>query len=477
MDILVKITSNFCVLSLTLLLLCSAQVNASPIKTESKRDLPAHWVVSSLPEPVFGGSLRIVETGDPKKPAILLIHGLGQRGLEDWIDVMTAVERDYYLISFDLPGFGDSSQTQQQLSPKRYAELVNWVVQQKTNQPVIVVGHSMGAAVSLRYAANFPDHVSKLVMVDTAGILQRTVFVRHLAQLPEDYQWMAAIREQTNLLDKAMGKFNRFADRLTARVLTGLDHLPDPAKLLLTLPQAQQYLYKDRANLNAALGLIYEDFSDAIASVSTPTHIIWGEQDSVAPLRTGKLLARQMQQAQLHTISGAGHVPMSDSTATFLLIFQQALQHAPLRSDWLPSKPGEHDFDCNNQRELKISGYYRHINIKDCRYIDITEVHAESMQITNSIVSMHNVTVTNSATALSAKHSALTLTNVRLEGKIALHTFESKIDAAGLRLNATETAIQTKADNVLYFSVSQMQQADQRQVLHGFSLGSQLSVQ
>lgn len=478
MEILINRIRTFYCLTLAILLSISAlpQVKANSLPAEPERNLPAHWSVSALAEPFFGGSLRVVEAGDPTKPAILLIHGLGQNGLADWINVMAAVEHDYHLISFDLPGFGDSSQTQQQLSPERYAQLVHWVVQQKTHQPVIVVGHSMGAAVSLRYAANFPDQISKLVMVDTAGILQRTVFVRHLAQLPDDYQWMEPIRTQTSLLDKAMGKFNRFADRFTARVLTGLDHLPDPAKLLLALPQAQQYLYKDRANLNAALGLIYEDFGDAIANVSTPTHIIWGEQDKVAPLRTGQLLARQMQQAQLHTIPGAGHVPMSDSTAAFLTIFRQALQRPPERTDWLQPDQSERDFNCRNQRELTISGYYRHINIKDCRYIDLQDVHAESIQVDNSIVSMLNVTVMSPATALSVKNAALTLTNVRLDGKVALYTNESRIDAAGLELNSASTSIQTRADNVLYFSVSQMRQNGIQRALHGYSLGDKFAL-
>lgn len=479
MDILINRIKTFYSLILVTLFCVGAlpQVKANPVPVASaQRDLPEHWSVSVLAEPFYGGSLRIVEAGDPEKPAILLIHGLGQNGLADWVSVMAAIEHDYHLISFDLPGFGGSSQTQQQLSPERYAQLVHWVVQQKTQQAVIVVGHSMGGAISLRYAANFPEQVNKLVMVDTAGILQRTVFVRHLAQLPDDYQWMGPIREQTSILDKAVGKFNRFADRLTARVLTGLDHLPDPAKLLLTLPQAQQYLYKDRANLNAALGLIYEDFNDAIASVSTPTHIIWGEQDRVAPLRTGQLLARQMQQAQLHTIPAAGHVPMSDSTAAFLAVFQQTLRQPPEPTDWLEPQHSERDYHCNNQRELTVTGYYRHINIKDCRYVDLHDVHAESIQIANSIVSMLNVTVVNSATALSAKNSALTLTNVRLDGKVGLDTAGSKIDAAGLNLNATETAIKTKGDNALYFSVSGLQQGSQHQPLHGYSLGDKFAL-
>lgn len=439
-------------------------------------ELPQHWRRILLKEPFYNGNISVVQAGDSAAPVLLLIHGLGVNGMLDWLPVITEFESQYHVVSIDLPGFGQSDKTTEQLSPARYAELVHWVVTQFSDKPIIVAGHSMGGAISLRYAADYPQQVSKLIMLDTAGILQRTVFMRHLAQLPESYKWMEQLGPAQTLLSNALGKLNRLADRLTAKVLTGLDKLPDPAQLLLSLPIAQRYLYRDRTNLNAALGLIYEDFTDALTSVSVPTHIIWGDQDSISPLRTGQLLASRMQNAQLHVIAGAGHVPMADAPQQLLAVFKKALQQSPQKTALPDFVTSETDLHCNNHRDQMFRGHYRHVRIIGCRYIRLEQLTAESVYVENSIVDMQNVRLISDSTALTLHNAAVTLTAVDLHGKTALHSRNSKVDAAGVHFYATEQAITLTDDSALYFSVSRII-GTQDTVLHGYSLGNRLSMQ
>ena len=465
---------------LLLLIAIMLALTATPLRANAPGlipppELPQHWRRTTLKEPFYNGNISVVQAGDSAAPVLLLIHGLGVNGMLDWLPVISAFETQYHVISIDLPGFGQSDKTIAQLSPARYAELVHWVVKQFSDQPVIVAGHSMGGAISLRYAADYPQQVSKLIMLDTAGILQRTIFVRHLAQLPESYQWMEQLGPAKSLFNAALGKFNRFADRVTAKVLTGLDHLPDPAQLLLSQPVAQRYLYRDRTNLNAALGLIYEDFSDALASVSVPTHIIWGQQDSVTPLRTGQLLASRMQNAQLHVIAGAGHVPMADTPQQLLAVLQQALQQAPQKPVLPEFVASAKDLHCNNQRDQVYRGHYRQIRIIGCRYINLQQLTAESVYLENSVVNMQDVRLVSGSTALTLHNAAVTLTNVDLHGTTALHSRNSKVDAAGVHFFGSEQAIRLTDDNALYFSVSRIVTPKQT-VLHGYSLGSKLAL-
>ena len=457
------------------LTLSTAPLNANAQGVILPQDLPQHWRRTTLKEPFYNGNISVVQAGDSAAPALFLIHGLGVNGMLDWLPVISTFESQYHIISIDLPGFGQSDKTVEQLSPARYAELINWVVQQFSDQPVIVAGHSMGGAISLRFAADYPQRVSKLIMLDTAGILQRTIFVRHLAQLPESYQWMEQLGPAKSLFAAALGKFNRFADRVTATVLTGLDHLPDPAQLLLSQPLAQRYLYRDRTNLNAALGLIYEDFSDALASVRVPTHIIWGQQDSVTPLRTGQLLASRMKNAQLHVIDGAGHVPMADAPQQLLAVFQQALQHAPQKTVLADFVASTKDVECKNQRDKVYRGHYRQIRIIGCRYINLQQLTAESVYLENSIVSMQDVRLSSDSTALTLHNAAVTLTNVDLHGKTALHSRNSKVDAAGVYFYGSEHAIRLSENNALYFSVSRIVTPTPT-ALHGYSLGTELAL-
>ena len=140
-------------------------------------------------EPVFQGMLHLVEGGQENLKTIVLIYGLGSRGILDWQRVFPVLTDNYHVIAIDLPGFGGSDNHQVQFAPGKYSQLVNWVVNQYAHGPVIVIGHSMGGAVSLRYAHNYPEQVARLIMVDIAGVLQRTVFIKHLAKLPDTYEW------------------------------------------------------------------------------------------------------------------------------------------------------------------------------------------------------------------------------------------------------------------------------------------------
>ncbi|RLA50749.1 MAG: hypothetical protein DRQ98_12425, partial [Gammaproteobacteria bacterium] len=141
-------------------------------------------------DPIFNGKLHLVEAGQQNSQTILLIHGLGYRGMLDWEQVFPELSDTYHVLAIDLPGFGSSDKQQVQYAPQKYARLINWVVSQYAHDSVIVIGHSLGGAVSLRFAHDYPEQVSRLIMVDTAGVLQRTVFIKYLAKVPVTYEWL-----------------------------------------------------------------------------------------------------------------------------------------------------------------------------------------------------------------------------------------------------------------------------------------------
>ena len=182
-----------------------------------------------------------------------------------------------------------------------------------------------------------------------------------------------------------------------------------------------------------------------------------------------------MQNAQLHVIAGAGHVPMADAPQQLLAVFQQALQHAPQKTVLADFVASTKDVECKNQRDKVYRGHYRQIRIIGCRYINLQQLTAESVYLENSIVSMQDVRLSSDSTALTLHNAAVTLTNVDLHGKTALHSRNSKVDAAGVHFFGSEQAIRLTDDNALYFSVSRIVTPKQT-VLHGYSLGSKLAL-
>ena len=92
----------------------------SPIK--------ADWIFSTYQESVFNSSILVLEAGDKKAPPLLLVHGLGVLGMQDWFGVIPELTKHYHVIAIDLPGFAPSENPEGRYSPRNYAAVLAEVV-------------------------------------------------------------------------------------------------------------------------------------------------------------------------------------------------------------------------------------------------------------------------------------------------------------------------------------------------------------
>ncbi|MFT4930102.1 MAG: putative alpha/beta-fold hydrolase, partial [Phenylobacterium sp.] len=167
----------------------------TPLTAADVADYPAHYRFNRVIETIHQSPLFFLETGDKSKPALVLVHGLGEAASKDWLQVIPALEKDYHVFALDLPGFGLSKGVYFEYSPAQYSETLNWFIDQHVSKgsadKPIVIGHSMGGAVSLYFAATFGHQLKKLILVDAAGILERTTFIKHLSEIKLDKEWMS----------------------------------------------------------------------------------------------------------------------------------------------------------------------------------------------------------------------------------------------------------------------------------------------
>jgi len=444
---------------------------------------PVRWLHPEqerwIDEPVFGGSLHLVEAGQDNGQTIVLVHGLGHRGILDWSQVIPRLTDKYHVIAIDLPGFGSSDMHAVQYAPGKYAQLVSWVISRYAHDRAIVIGHSMGGAVSLRFAHDYPEQVSRLVIVDAAGILQRTVFIQYLAKVPVTYEWLAPYQKSIPALDRLIRKLAGKADRLTKSLLVTMDRLPDIPQLMMSSNLAQKYLYKDHSTMNAALGLVYEDFSGVIREVDTPTHIIWGERDDIAPLRTGTVLAGLMPNAELHVVTGAGHVPMTESFAQFMTVLSHSLDNAPIArqaerrlalvEDALNMPE---DIRCDGKNGLVYTGRYKNIHMQDCHGIVLSNLVAESIGLAGSEVFLENVKLVSSGTGLEVDNSAVIATLLQVTAEVGITADRSYLDLAGANFVTRDKLVDIREGSTFYFSLSENRHDHQVDLLHGVSLGA-----
>lgn len=395
--------------------------------------LPAHWRAFHLQEPVFASRILLAETGPPEAPVLLLIHGLGQNGLRDWLPLVPALAQQFRLVMLDLPGFAASQASELKLTPTRYAQLLHGLKPLLSERPITVLGHSMGAAVALRYAASFPADVEQLLLIDAAGILQRTAFVKHslMDRLPI-----------TEMLPSALLAYAVSLHNGSSSLVEKLAGLPDPSAWLAKSDTAWGLAFGKAPNVNAALGLVNEDFSSAIYELVQPVAMLWGGQDMVAPFRTAQVLLAGLPTATLTVIPEAGHVPMSSHPEQLGAWVLEALARtagvpdpaAQKRTiDAAPAEPvAMQEHRCEAQIGGRLSGQFDRLLIRDCRGLKLEHLQARQLEIVNSVVSLHGVRISGAAASLRVSRSSMVATASEFAATITVDA--SRLDLAGVVL-------------------------------------------
>ena len=101
--------------------------------------------------------------------AILLIHGIPS-SLDEWKFLSSElVSAGYRTISLDLLGHGGSYQPENPLSytvDAAYDYLDKWLSSLKLETPIVLIGHSFGGHLAVKFALNNPDKIRAVILID-----------------------------------------------------------------------------------------------------------------------------------------------------------------------------------------------------------------------------------------------------------------------------------------------------------------------
>jgi len=402
-------------------------------------------------EPIFKGKVLIYEYGNKTNKTVVLVHGLGNVGAQDWSKLVPVLAKKYHVISFDLPGFGRSSKGNHNYSPENYANFVNWVVNQYVEGDYILMGHSMGGAIALYFAAYYPRQIEQLILIDAAGILHRLSFTKFAFNNFKPTSWWPSL------------DFDEMNRLLPVKIET-LERFPMAFDLIIgTAFGRNRVLGADPLKI-AGMSLVMQNYSKIIERVNTPTHIIWGENDPIAPVRTGELLKARLTNARLHIIKAVGHNPMQAKPKEFNQLVLDIINKGPLpkpkretkasKSDWLSFAKQDREENCNGESDKVLTGKYKKIILEDCHNIRLNSVQTEYLELSNSDAIMTYGKIIGNDIALMALNSKFTATAVDIKGDIAIMVSNSQLDLAGVNIVAKKQPIQAKVASSLLFSVS-----------------------
>ncbi|HEY5674482.1 MAG TPA: alpha/beta hydrolase [Malonomonas sp.] len=400
-------------------------------------------------EPIFGGSVYILEAGQKSNPPLVLVHGLGDLASDTWRALLPKLAETYHVVTFDLPGFGRSQKQNALYSPGNYAAFVKWVVDTYVTGQPILAGHSLGGAIALRYAGTYPDGLSRLVLIDVAGILDRRVYSKEM------------LSEYANGLEVLFD-----VDGLLGTVVGWLPNSPADLNLMLGSDLLRSRVLGSEPTLIAATALILEDFSPYLSRVQVPAAILWGEHDRVTPRRIGTLLEANLKTAQLQIIPGAGHVPMFETPGLFTAAFFSALKD-DIRPTGLPAAGGVRQGQCNGKNGMVFGGSYQSIELIDCQNARLNNISAESVRLVRSSAIFDRGSITGNTVGLHIDDSNVTANGLRIEAPVAVTASNSRLDLAGVRLKGSKSAVTTESQVKLLFSVSRIQSPHGSGTIHG----------
>jgi pimeloyl-ACP methyl ester carboxylesterase len=113
--------------------------------------------------------LHYVEWGSPGNPSLVLLHGF-QSNAHTWDTFSYAMSDTYRVLALDQRGHGDTSWALDgNYAPESSVSDITGFITALRLAPTVVIGHSMGGRHAAMVAADHPEKVRKVVIVDTAA--------------------------------------------------------------------------------------------------------------------------------------------------------------------------------------------------------------------------------------------------------------------------------------------------------------------
>lgn len=252
--------------------------------------------------------------GDPKNPAVFLIHDwLSHRGV--WRQTISVLQTKYFCVAVDLLGFGASDKPESSdYSLSAQAQRVLSIADQLGINNFSLIGHSMGAQIAMYIASVLaPRRVDKLACI--AGIVTGTFaervekvnvpFVRNARKWP----WLFGTAN-------ALIGFSPFVNYIFKPWFFDLSSIPSKdweANRLAAINLACAISADETAKAIHAL-----DLSQHLRKIKAKTLLITGKQDGMVSMDQSLLAQTLIPDNDLALIEKCGHFPMIEKPTQYL---------------------------------------------------------------------------------------------------------------------------------------------------------------
>ncbi len=286
----------------------------------ARKTLLAGLPVGERRRQLAGVSTAVLEGGsDGDGSSIVLLHGPGEFAAT-WLPVLPGLARAHHVVVPDLPGHGASRIDEGPLDAERVLRWLDELIEQTCPAPPVLVGRTVGGAITARFAAGNRRPLAALVLVDTLGL---TAF---------DPAPRFGIALHRFLGSPTRGSYERLMEFCAFDLDRVREHLG--ARWDPFAAYAVELAGDD--HVQAALGSLIGQFAAAaippeqLARIDVPTALIWGRHDLATPLSVAEAASARFGWP-LHVVENAGDDPALDQPDAFVDALRAALGTVAVR--------------------------------------------------------------------------------------------------------------------------------------------------
>jgi len=219
---------------------------------------------------------------------LVFIHGSGGEHTS-WVYQYSRLHQQFNIVAVDLPGHGLSTGDGES-DVERYCLWIKKLLAFLQLTKPVLVGHSLGAAIVMKYALLYPRDVAGIVPVG-GGI-----------KLPVNPDWLAGLQTNPARTVELACKYS-LAEENRPRFL-------EPLKKSLAKARTDVF-FGDLTACNIF------DLTADVGKIDAPTLVVCGTEDKMTPASFSRRIAESISGAKLCLIEGAGHMVMMEKPVEF----------------------------------------------------------------------------------------------------------------------------------------------------------------
>ena len=247
-----------------------------------------------------------------------MLHGWGVSGdkyltIAKYLSQFSIFNFQFSIIIPDLPGFGKSDEPRENWNLDDYVEFVDEFIEKtsrkggfelvkdllknlnlnrglasvttgaKPLRKSILIGHSFGGRIAIKYAVKYPEKIDKLILTGAAGI-------KHPLTVKQKIFYIATKTGKKIFSLPIINKFQKYARKLLYKIIREKDY----QKASLRMKEIMK-------------NILNEDLTDYLDKIKNPTLLIWGKEDKTTPLADGKIMNEKIKDSKLVVVDDANH--------------------------------------------------------------------------------------------------------------------------------------------------------------------------